>query len=67
MRAARTFLQAALGYAVANIAGVAEDGGITKKALAILLTASVAAGLAAVMNLPKRGGNDKAKEDSKGE
>ena len=53
VRALRTFVQAALGFAAANAAGVIGEGaGLTKNALAALLVASVAAGLAALMNLP---------------
>ena len=52
-RALRTFGQAALGYMAANLlATVTEsgDGSILGKALLGLFAASVAAGLAAVMN-----------------
>lgn len=63
-RAVRTFLQAALGYAAANLAGLCESGGVTKSALAALSAAAVAAGLAALMNLPlRRGAYDDTKED----
>ena len=50
-RAARTFLQAALGYAAANAAGVIGGDGAMRSALAALVVASVAAGLAALMNI----------------
>ena len=51
MRAIRTFIQAALGFAAANAAGIVGEGaGATKNALAALTVASVAAGLAALMN-----------------
>lgn len=54
IRALRTFLQAALGYAAANAAGLIEGDGVTKSALSAFLVASVAAGLAALMNLPAK-------------
>lgn len=72
-RAVRTFFQAALACTAVDIAGLAETGGFTKSALAALLTAAVAAGLAAVMNLPPRGGvncgseNDETKEENEDE
>ena len=51
-RALRTFVQAALGYAAANALGVLVDGeGLTKNALGALFVASVAAGIAALMNI----------------
>ena len=51
VRALRTFVQAALGYAAAHAAGLIGDGeGLTKNALAALAVASIAAGLAALMN-----------------
>lgn len=51
-RALRTFVQAALAYAAANAAGIIGEGeGATRNALAALTVASVAAGLAAIMNL----------------
>ena len=56
VRALRTFVQTALGYAAANAAGVIGDGaGATKNALAALMIASVAAGLAALMNIGNAG------------
>lgn len=67
VRSLRTFFQAALGYAAANLVGLIGDGDMTRNTLAALLVASVAAGAAAVMNLPGRGGNDSGKEDSEGE
>ena len=51
IRAARTFLQAALGYAAANAAGIIGGDGAMRDALAALTVASVAAGLAALMNI----------------
>ena len=68
IRALRTFVQAALGFAAANAAGIIGDGdGLTRNALAALTVASVAAGLAALMNLPalsalSGGGSSSAKE-----
>lgn len=61
VRSARTFVQASLGFAAANMF-VAFDGGVSwKSALLGLAASSVAAGLAAIMNLPKEGdGNGKA-------
>ena len=54
VRAIRTFVQAALGYAAANVTGLIGDGeGLTKNALAAL---TVAAGLAALMNVGSGGG-----------
>ena len=53
-RSVRTFFQAALGYIVTNLTLVTmgyENADI-KTALIGLFTAAVAAGLAAVMNLP---------------
>lgn len=67
-RAARTFLQAALGYVAANVAGLVTDCGFTKNAAAALLTAACAAGLAALMNLPPRSGeNSNANNETKEE
>lgn len=51
VRALRTFVQAALGFAAANAAGVVGEGAALKDALAALTVASVAAGLAALMNI----------------
>lgn len=57
-RAARTFLQAAAGYVAANVTLFAVDDGSTlKRALVGLVASAVACGLAAVMNLPGRGGD----------
>lgn len=55
VRALRTFVQAALGFAAANAAGVVGEGTAIKDALAALTVASVAAGLAALMNIHKLG------------
>ena len=56
-RAARTFLQAAVGYFAANIAlyvgSDVSDLNVLKTVLMGVGVSAVAAGLAAVMNLPK--------------
>ncbi|MGI6269140.1 MAG: hypothetical protein ACOYKJ_01170 [Candidatus Howiella sp.] len=56
-RAARTFLQAAVGYFAANIALYVgsdfSDLNVLKTVLMGVGVSAVAAGLAAVMNLPK--------------
>ena len=61
-RALRTFFQAALGYACANLAasaaGMAKDGDV----LVAFIASALAAGLAAVMNLPKSGGGEDRNE-----
>ena len=58
VRAIRTFLQTALGYAAASLTGLVQAGdSVTSSALAGLLAASVAAGVAAIMNLPDRSEN----------
>lgn len=60
-RALRTFGQAALGYLAANLLATvteAEDGSVLKTALLGLFAASVAAGLAAVMNRDAKGESD---------
>lgn len=63
-RAARTFFQAAVGYIAANlvmmVTGAGNDSEALKSTLITLITAAVACGLAAVMNMPQ-------KEDGKGE
>lgn len=54
-RAARTFCQAAIAYIAANLTGLINAGeGVTRTALGGLLVSAVAAGLAALMNLPSR-------------
>ena len=54
-RAARTFLQAAIGYFAANAALVHfDDGTALKRVLIGLVTSAAACGIAAVMNLPER-------------
>lgn len=54
-RAARTFIQAAVGYVAVNIALVDFSGGsdVVKSALCGLAASSIAAGIAAVMNREK--------------
>lgn len=54
-RAARTFIQAALGYVAVNIAVVDFSGSkdVIKSALVGLAASAVAAGVAAVMNREK--------------
>ena len=54
-RALRTFLQAAAGYLAAELVGVVQTENFGKSALATLCIAAVAAGIAAVMNLPEAG------------
>lgn len=69
VRALRTFVQAALGYICVNLAYVVSgdghlfgDGGTVLAGVAI---SAVAAGLAAVMNLPTSGeSQDNAGEES---
>ena len=58
-RAARTFVQAAAGYLSANLvvvfaSGEVLNGDYIKTAVAGLLMSAVAAGLAAIMNMPRR-------------
>ena len=58
IRALRTFAQAAVGYLVANVALIRwDDRGALKTTALTVITAAVACGLAALMNLPK-GEND---------
>ena len=57
-RAIRTFFQAFIGFLAVNLTtGIAEagNGRIFLETLAALVASGVAAGLAAVMNMPKRG------------
>lgn len=56
-RAIRTFLQAAAGYIAVNVAAFDFT---MKNAVVGFVAASIAAGLAAVMNLEGGGGNDNA-------
>lgn len=56
VRAGRTFVQAAAGYIVANSAAYlmgASDGNMLKSAIVGLGVSAIAAGLAAIMNMPK--------------
>lgn len=56
VRAARTFLQAAVACIVAGVSGLINSGeSITKTALGALCVSAIAAGLAALMNLPANG------------
>ena len=61
-RAARTFLQAAIGYVTANVAvtasGIANGRESLRNTLITLGTAAIACGIAAVMNLPDKNGNE---------
>ena len=53
-RALRTFAQAAIGYIAANIALIEwNDSSAWKAGVTTLITAAVACGIAALMNLPK--------------
>lgn len=61
IRALRTFFQAAVGYLAANIALIKwDDAGVAKTTALTVITAAVACGLAALMNMPigKDDGND---------
>ena len=54
VRALRTFGQAAIGYLAANLCLIKwDDGGAWKTTALTVITAAVACGLAALMNLPK--------------
>ena len=54
VRALRTFAQAAIGYLAANLCLIKwDDGGAAKTTALTVITAAVACGLAALMNLPK--------------
>ena len=56
VRAARTFLQAAVACIAAGASGLINSGeSITKTALGALCVSAIAAGLAALMNLPASG------------
>ena len=59
-RAFRTFVQTAFGYVVTNIAILSDpetlqNTDILKTTIIGLIISAISAGLAAVMNLPKRG------------
>jgi len=61
IRAARTFVQTVFGYLAVHMVGLANNTDITKAAVEGLIISAVAAGLAAVMNLPKKSaGENKA-------
>ena len=57
-RAGRTFVQAFIGFVAVNLAatftGITE-GEMFAETLTAFIASAVAAGLAAVMNMPKRG------------
>ena len=54
IRALRTFFQAAVGYLAANVALIKwDDPGVAKTTALTVITAAVACGLAALMNIPK--------------
>ena len=61
-RAMRTFIQAAAGYVAAHAAvtmtGVADRSESLRGALLMLITAAVACGISAVMNLPGGDGEE---------
>jgi hypothetical protein len=65
-RVIKTFIQAALGYAAVNATGLIGDDGIKDSALAAFLVASIAAGLAALMNLPDHSSKSNGIEEIKG-
>ena len=58
-RALRTFFQAAAGYVAANLAasaaGIVKGGHAAGDVLVTFVASAVACGIAAVMNLPKKG------------
>ena len=64
VRALRTFVQAAFGFAAANAVGVIGGENVTRNALAALIVASVAAGLAALMNVRPDGGGTAVAADT---
>ena len=72
-RAVRTFFQAAAGYIAANLAvaasGIASGSETVKSAVITFAAASVACGIAAVMNLPRGRGKTvgSAKNDGSGD
>lgn len=58
-RAVRTFFQAFAGFLAVNLTASlagAANGKVFAETLAALMASAVAAGLSAVMNMPKRGG-----------
>lgn len=68
IRAARTFIQAAAGYIATNLVYIvssnSEDIDYLKTALAGLCVSAIAAGLAAIMNLPKKNKGECGNENS---
>lgn len=53
VRAVRTFGQAAVGYLAANLVLIKwDDPGVAKTTALTVITAAVACGLAALMNMP---------------
>ncbi|MBQ7475548.1 MAG: hypothetical protein IJS78_06480 [Clostridia bacterium] len=63
VRALRTFGQAAVGYIVANVALIRwDDRGALRTTVMTVVTAAVACGLAALMNLPTEVKNDDKEE-----
>ena len=58
IRSIRTFFEAAIGYICANVAVAftedTSDMNVAKAALVGLLVSSVVAGVAAVLNMPKK-------------
>lgn len=68
VRAVRTFLQAAVGYVAANLALIEwTDETALKKGVTALITAAVACGLAAIMNLPEKHENTPEEGEKGGE
>ena len=58
MRAARTFFQAAAGYAAANVALINwNDQSAMKKTVVALFASAVACGISAIMNIPTKDGD----------
>ena len=65
-RASRTFFQAAAGYIVANLSYVlakgTDDYNVLANSLLCLAVSGIAAGLAALMNLPQKAGENPYEE-----
>lgn len=58
IRAIRTFFQAFIGFAVVNLSAAfsgVTDGEMFIETLGVFLASGIAAGLAAIMNMPKKG------------
>ena len=66
-RAARTFFQAAAGYVTGVISGAIRLPTLGENVLACLLLCAVAAGLAALMNLPADDNGEVGTEEKNGE